>query len=70
MTLKYHLGMPVITKIRRVSRPGLRVYKNKTQLPKVQEGLGIAIISTSKGLMTDRLARASGHGGEVLCCVY
>ncbi len=70
LTLKYHLGSSVITKIRRVSRPGLRVYKNKTQLPKIQEGLGISIVSTSKGLMTDRAARASGYGGEVLCYVY
>ncbi len=70
ITLKYHQGRPVITRLRRVSRPGLRIYKNKTQLPKVQNGLGIAIVSTSKGLMSDRAARANGHGGEIICCVY
>ena len=68
--LKYHLSAPVISEIKRVSRPGLRQYKTKRELPKVQNGLGIAIISTPKGLMTDRAARASGHGGEVLCYVY
>ncbi len=67
--LKYHLGAPVISEIKRVSRPGLRQYKRKNDLPKVQSGLGIAIISTPKGLMTDRAARALGHGGEVLCYV-
>ncbi len=68
--LKYHLGAPVISEIKRVSRPGLRQYKRKHELPKIQNGLGIAIVSTPKGLMTDRTARASGHGGEVLCYVY
>jgi small subunit ribosomal protein S8 len=68
--LKYHLGVPVMTKIKRVSRPGLRQYKGKHDLPKVQSGLGIAVVSTPKGLMTDRAARAQGHGGEVLCFVY
>jgi small subunit ribosomal protein S8 len=67
--LKYHEDRPVIDKIQRVSRPGLRVYAGAEQLPKVQGGLGIAIISTSKGIVTDRQARASGQGGEVLCIV-
>jgi small subunit ribosomal protein S8 len=70
VSLKYHLGIPVISEIKRISRPGLRQYKRKKDLPKVQNGLGIAIISTPKGLMTDRAARLSGHGGEVLCYVY
>lgn len=67
--LKYHQGRPVIEWIKRVSRPGLRVYKGKDELPQVRGGLGIAIISTSKGVMTDRAARASGFGGEVLAYV-
>jgi small subunit ribosomal protein S8 len=67
--LRYFEGKPVIEMLRRVSRPGLRVYKRKDDLPKVMDGLGIAIISTSKGLMTDRQARAAGHGGEVVCKV-
>jgi small subunit ribosomal protein S8 len=67
--LKYYQGKPVIDKMRRVSRPGLRIYKSKDELPKVMGGLGIAIISTSKGVMTDRAARKEGHGGEVLCYV-
>lgn len=67
--LKYYMGTPVIESIKRVSRPGLRIYKPKTELPKVMGGLGIAIISTSKGLMTDRAARAAGHGGEIVCYV-
>lgn len=67
--LKYYQGRPVIESINRVSRPGLRIYKSKDELPKVQDGLGIAIISTSKGLLTDREARAQGCGGEVLCYV-
>ncbi len=69
VVLKYYEGKPVIDKIQRVSRPGLRVYKGKDELPTVLDGLGVAIISTSRGLMTDRAARASGHGGEVLCYV-
>lgn len=69
VTLKYYEGKPVIEKIKRVSRPGLRIYKGKDQLPKVMGGLGIAIVSTSAGLMTDRAARKAGHGGEVLCYV-
>lgn len=68
--LKYYLGKPVIESIQRVSRPGLRIYKTKDDLPRVKGGLGIAIISTSKGLMSDRAARAAGHGGEVLCYVF
>ncbi len=67
--LKYYQGQPVIEWIKRVSRPGLRVYKGKDELPNVRGGLGIAIISTSKGVMTDRAARASGYGGEVLAFV-
>jgi len=69
VTLKYHHGRPVIDQLRRVSRPGLRVYKRKDELPKVLGGFGIAIVSTPKGLMSDRAARAAGQGGEVLCYV-
>jgi small subunit ribosomal protein S8 len=67
--LKYFQGKPVIDTIRRVSRPGLRVYKAKDELPKVIGGLGVAIVSTSKGVMSDRVARAMGQGGEILCIV-
>lgn len=67
--LKYYKGAPVIEKIERISRPGLRIYKSKDELPKVLGGLGIAIVSTSNGVMTDRAARAIGHGGEVICTV-
>lgn len=67
--LKYFQGKPVIEKMRRVSRPGLRIYKSKNDLPRVMGGLGVAIISTSQGVMTDRAARKDGHGGEVLCYV-
>jgi small subunit ribosomal protein S8 len=67
--LKYYQGVPVISMIRRVSTPGLRSYKGKDELPTVQDGLGIAIVSTSQGVMTDRAARAAGHGGEILCYV-
>ena len=67
--LKYHQGSPVIEMIKRVSRPGLRIYKKHDELPRVLDGLGIAIVSTSKGVMTDRAARKSGNGGEVLCLV-
>ncbi len=66
VVLKYHEGNPVIDKIQRVSRPGLRIFKNKDELPTVMNGLGIAIISTSRGLMTDKAAREAGHGGEVV----
>lgn len=67
--LKYYNGQPVIENIKRVSRPGLRIYRSKDELPKVLGGLGIAIVSTSNGVMTDRAARAIGHGGEVICTV-
>lgn len=67
--LKYYQGKPVIEEIKRVSRPGLRVYKKKDELPKVMGGLGIAIVSTSKGVMTDHQARKAGLGGEVICTV-
>lgn len=69
ITLKYYQGNPVIDHIKRVSRPGLRIYKNKDELPKVLNGLGIAIISTSAGVMTDKKARAEGRGGEVICTI-
>lgn len=68
--LKYFQGKPVIAEIDRVSSPGLRSYKGKSDLPKVRSGLGIAIVSTSKGVMTDRAARQAGVGGEVLCTVF
>ena len=69
IALKYHAGRPVIEKIERVSKPGLRIYKSKDDIPRVMNGLGIAIVSTSHGVMTDRKARATGVGGEVLCIV-
>lgn len=69
IVLRYFEGKPVIEVMRRVSRPGLRVYKRKNELPTVMDGLGIAIISTSRGLMTDHDARRRGHGGEVVCIV-
>lgn len=68
--LKYFDGKPVIEEIKRVSRPSLRQYKATAELPKVEAGLGVAIISTSKGVMTDRAARAAGIGGEVICTVF
>ena len=67
--LKYYAGRPVIERLDRVSRPGLRIYKGSNDIPKVMNGLGVAIVSTSKGVMTDRKARAAGIGGEVLCIV-
>ena len=67
--LKYYAGRPVIERIERVSRPGLRIYKNHQDIPQVMNGLGVAIVSTPKGVMTDRAARAAGVGGEVLCYV-
>ena len=67
--LKYYAGRPVIEQIKRVSRPGLRVYKGSGEIPTVMNGLGVAIVSTSKGVMTDRKARAAGIGGELLCVV-
>lgn len=68
--LKYFEGKPVIAELDRISRPGLRNYANKNSLPSVRGGLGIAIVSTSQGVMTDRAARAAGVGGEVLCTVF
>jgi small subunit ribosomal protein S8 len=67
--LRYHEGRPVIERLRRVSVPGRRYYRGKDELPRVEQGLGIAIVSTSKGIMTDRAARAAGLGGEVICVV-
>jgi len=69
IALKYYAGRPVIEKIDRVSRPGLRIYKGMDDLPRVMNGLGVAILSTSQGVMTDRKARSLGVGGEVLCLV-
>ncbi len=69
ISLKYYAGKPVIERIERVSRPGLRIYRQKDTLPKVMNGLGVAIVSTSRGVMTDRKARGLGVGGEVLCFV-
>ena len=69
ITLKYYRGKPVIERLQRVSRPGLRAYRNKDALPRVQNGLGAAIVSTSKGMMTDAKARELGLGGEVICLV-
>ena len=69
IALKYYAGRPVIERIERVSRPGLRIYKGAQEIPKVMNGLGVAILSTSRGVMTDRKARATGIGGEVLCIV-
>jgi small subunit ribosomal protein S8 len=67
--LKYYQGKPVIEEVKRISRPGLRIFKSKDELPTINGGLGIAIISTSKGVMTDAQARAAGFGGEVICSV-
>ena len=67
--LKYYAGQPVIEMINRVSRPGLRIYRGSNEIPKVMNGLGVTIVSTSKGVMTDRKAQAAGVGGEVLCVV-
>jgi len=69
VALRYYAGRPVIEKIERVSRPGLRIYKGRDELPRVMNGLGVAIVSTSQGVMTDRKARAMGVGGEILCVV-
>jgi Ribosomal protein S8 len=69
ITLKYYAGRPVIERIERVSRPGLRIYKGRSNIPQVMNGLGVAIVSTSRGVMTDRKARATGVGGEILCYV-
>jgi small subunit ribosomal protein S8 len=70
VALKYFQGEPVIATIKRVSKPGLRVFKGKDEMPRVRGGLGVAIVSTPKGVMTERQARAAGHGGEVLCVVF
>jgi small subunit ribosomal protein S8 len=69
ISLKYYAGRPVIERIERVSRPGLRVYRGRNAIPQVQNGLGVAIVTTPRGVMTDRKARAAGVGGEVLCYV-
>jgi small subunit ribosomal protein S8 len=69
IALKYYAGRPVIERIERVSRPGLRIYKGRNDIPQVQNGLGVAIVTTPRGVMTDRKARASGVGGEVICYV-
>lgn len=69
IALKYYAGRPVIERIERVSRPGLRIYKGRHEIPQVMNGLGVAIVTTPKGVMTDRKARAAGIGGEVLCYV-
>ena len=70
VTLRYHEGAPVIEELKRVSRPGLRIYKQCDDIPSVRGGLGVAIISTNKGVVTDRVARSQGTGGEVLCTVF
>ena len=69
ITLKYYEGRPVIDDLKRVSRPGLRIYRGKDELPRVLNGLGVAIVSTSAGVMTDAQARAAGRGGEVICTI-
>ena len=69
VALKYYQGQPVIKTIKRISRPGLRIFRGKDEIPTVMMGLGVAIVSTSKGVMSDRSARAAGQGGEVLCIV-
>ncbi len=68
--LKYYAGKPVIEEIKRISRPGLRQYKGKDEIPSIKGGLGIVILSTNKGVMSDRAARAAGVGGEVICSVF
>jgi len=70
IVLKYFNGKPVIETLKRMSRPGLRIYKNKQEIPSVQGGLGVVILSANKGVMTDRAARAAGVGGELLCSVF
>jgi len=69
IALKYYAGRPVIERLERVSKPGLRVYRGRDDIPRVMNGLGVAILSTSRGVMTDRKARADGVGGEILCIV-
>ncbi|WP_018138196.1 MULTISPECIES: 30S ribosomal protein S8 [unclassified Thioalkalivibrio] len=68
--LKYFEGRPVIESVERISRPGLRIYRGKDELPRINQGLGVAVISTPQGVMSDRAARAAGQGGEVLCKIY
>lgn len=70
ISLKYYKGEPVIENIQRISKPGCRCYKSKNSVPQVLGGLGISVISTSKGLMSDKSAKAQGYGGEVMCIVY
>lgn len=70
ITLRYYEGKPVIEEISRMSRPGLRSYKNKDEIPQIKAGLGVVILSTNKGVMTDRAARAAGVGGELICSVF
>lgn len=70
INLKYYEGKPVIENLKRISRPGLRIYKGKDELPKISAGLGVAIVSTCQGVMTDRAARNAGLGGEILCTVF
>jgi small subunit ribosomal protein S8 len=70
IVLRYHNGQPVIEEIKRMSRPGLRQYKNKDEIPVIKGGLGVVILSTNKGVMTDRAARADGVGGELICSVF
>ena len=70
VALRYHNGAPVIEELKRVSRPGLRVYRRPGDIPNVRGGLGVAVVSTARGVMTDRAARGSGIGGEVLCTVF
>ena len=70
ITLRYHEGKPVIEEISRMSRPGLRQYKSKDDIPQIKGGLGVVILSTNKGVMTDRAARAAGVGGELICSVF
>ena len=69
ISLKYFEGKPVIEELKRISRPGLRIYTNATEIPEVKAGLGVAVVSTSKGIMSDREARKAGIGGEVICYV-
>ncbi len=70
VVLRYHEGEPVIAEIKRISRPGLRQYKGRHDIPQIRDGLGVIILSTNKGVMTDRAARAAGVGGELLCSVF
>jgi small subunit ribosomal protein S8 len=69
ITLKYYEGRPVMSKLQRISKPGLRIYRKKGELPKVLNGMGVAVISTSKGIMSDKKARVAGFGGEVVCYI-